>query len=181
MGRLLSDDKDVKELGNVNAIIGQSGTGKSTLADAFGFIADCLEYGVEDACDKNNRGGFSKLISQGVKTSIDYEIYYKENSNSSPITYELSIAQKRARPVVIKERLRQRRKGERRGQPISFLNLTNGKGYAFKGHDSGLRDDSTEIGEKVDVELANSRQLGIVTLGELKEHPRIVNFKNFLK
>ncbi len=38
LGRLLSD-KSGKELTNINAIIGQSGTGKSTLADAFGFLA----------------------------------------------------------------------------------------------------------------------------------------------
>ncbi len=29
--------------------------------------------------------------------------------------------------------------------------------------------------------MADPRQLGIVTLGELREHPRIVKFKNFLK
>ena len=36
--------------------------GKSALADAFGFIADCLEMGVEAACDANNRGRFEKLV-----------------------------------------------------------------------------------------------------------------------
>ncbi len=56
MGRLLFDATE-KELTNMNAIIGQSGTGKSTLADAFGFLADCLEKGAETACDLNNRGG----------------------------------------------------------------------------------------------------------------------------
>ncbi|MDY3909152.1 MAG: hypothetical protein SOZ48_05410 [Eubacterium sp.] len=39
MGKLLFDSKG-KELTNMNAIIGQSGTGKSTLADAFGFLAN---------------------------------------------------------------------------------------------------------------------------------------------
>jgi AAA15 family ATPase/GTPase len=52
MGKLLSDTSQ-KELTNMNAIIGQSGTGKSALADAFGFLADCLEKGVEQACDLN--------------------------------------------------------------------------------------------------------------------------------
>lgn len=65
---------------------------------------------------------------------------------------------------------------------MSFLFLEYGKGFAFKGNNSGLREeDNMEIGEKVDVELADPRQLGIVTLGELREHPRIVKFKNFLK
>ena len=182
MGRILFDATE-KELTNMNAIIGQSGTGKSTLADAFGFLADCLEKGAETACDLNNRGGYEKIVSQGAKGSIEFEIYYRETSNEPPITYELSIGiDKNDRPVVEKERLRQRRANERYGRPMSFLFLEYGKGFAFKGNNSGLREeDNMEIGEKVDVELADPRQLGIVTLGELREHPRIVKFKNFLK
>lgn len=183
MGRLLSDERKEKELTNMNAIIGQSGTGKSTLADAFGFLADCLEKGVETACDLNGRGGYESLISQGVREPIEFEIYYRETSNEPPITYELAIGlDKYDRPVVAKERLRQRRANERYGRPMSFLYLEYGKGYAFKGTDSGfLEEENQEIGEKVDVELADPRQLGVVTLGELREHPRIVKFKNFLK
>lgn len=182
MGKLLSDSSG-KELTNINAIIGQSGTGKSTLADAFGFLADCLEKGVEVACDLNGRGGYEKIISQGVEGSIEFEIYYKETSNESPITYELAIGLDRFnRPIVERERLRQRRAKEKYGRPMSFLYLDYGRGYAFKGIDSGLlEEENQEIGEKVKVELADPRQLGIVTLGELKEHPRIVKFKNFLK
>ncbi len=182
MGRLLSDNSG-KELTNMNAIIGQSGTGKSTLADAFGYLADCLEKGVEVACDLNGRGGYESIISQGAGDSIEFEIYYRETSNEPPITYELSIGlDKYNRPVVEKERLRQRRANERYGRPMSFLNLERGRGFAFKGTGTGLlEEENQEIGEKVDVELADPRQLGIVTLGELKEHPRIVKFKNFLK
>ncbi len=182
MGKLLFDSNG-KELTSMNAIIGQSGTGKSTLADAFGFLADCLEKGVEVACDLNARGGFEKLISQGAKEPIEFEIYYRETSNEPPITYELSIGlDKYDRPIVEKERLRQRRANERYGRPMSFLFLEYGKGFAFKGNNSGfLEEENQEIGDKVDVELADPRQLGIVTLGELREHPRIVKFKNFLK
>lgn len=39
-------------MSNVTVIIGPSGNGKSTLADAFGFLADCLEVGVEAASRK---------------------------------------------------------------------------------------------------------------------------------
>lgn len=182
LGRLLFDSKG-KDLTNINAVIGQSGTGKSTLADVFGFLADCLEKGVETACDLNGRGGYESIISQGACDPISFEIYYRETSNESPITYELLIGlDKYGRPIVEKERLRQRRANERYGRPISFLYLEYGKGYAFKGNNTGyLEEENQEIGEKVDVELADPRQLGIVTLGELKEHPRIVKFKNFLK
>lgn len=98
-----------KALGNLIAIIGPSGNGKSTLADAFGFISDCLEMGVEAACDANNRGGFEKLISQGATEPISFELYYRESSNTRPITYELEIdLDKTGRPYVKSERLRQR-------------------------------------------------------------------------
>lgn len=182
IGKLLFD-KSSTELTNVNAIIGQSGTGKSTLADAFGFLADCLDHGVETACDLNGRGGFEKIISQGENSSIEFELYYRETSNSSPITYELFIClDKVGRPIVQKERLRQRRENERYGWPLSFLSLEFGKGFAFKGFNSGLNEKKgVEMGEQISVELADPRQLGIVTLGELKEHPRIVKFKSFLK
>jgi len=75
LGRTLSHQKP-EPLGNMITIIGPSGNGKSTLADAFGFIADCLELGLEAACDANNRGGYDQLISQGVKEPISFEIYY---------------------------------------------------------------------------------------------------------
>jgi len=182
IGRLLSD-KEGRELTNINAIIGQSGTGKSTLADVFGFLADCIDKGVDSACDLNGRGGYDKLKSQGADGPIEFEIYYKETSNESSITYELVIGLDRVgRPIVEKERLRQRRANERYGWPLSFLYLEFGKGFAFKGNNSGFfEEEDKEIGEKVEVELADPRQLGVVTLGELREHPRIVNFKNFLK
>lgn len=37
-------NQDVRALGNLVAVIGASGNGKSTLADAFGFIADCRKW-----------------------------------------------------------------------------------------------------------------------------------------
>ena len=73
MGKLFSDQSGT-ELGNMVAIIGPSGNGKSTLADAFGFISDCLSTDVESACDANNRGGYDQLISQGSGDPIHFEI-----------------------------------------------------------------------------------------------------------
>ena len=116
MGKLFSDQTG-SELGNMVAIIGTSGNGKSTLADAFGFISDCISSDVETACDINNRGGYDQLISQHSDEPIHFELYYKENSNSRPITYELTISKDHNdRPYVKEERLRQRRIGNKRGR-----------------------------------------------------------------
>ncbi len=170
-----------RALGNLVAIIGPSGNGKSTLADAFGFIADCLEMGVEAACDVNNRGGFEKLISQGATDPISFELYYRESSNTRPITYELEIDLDRlGRAYVKRERLRQRVKSH--GWPRSFMYLQDGMGYAFEGDDDGGQDDDGNIiGKKVDVQLSDIRRPGIVTLGVMKQYSRIEKFLNFLR
>lgn len=180
LGRTRTNQK-VRALGNLVAVIGPSGNGKSTLADAFGFIADCLEMGVEAACDANNRGGFEKLISQGATEPILFELYYRESSNTRPITYELEIdLDKMGRPYVKKERLRQRIKSY--GWPRSFMYLQDGAGYAFEGNDDGGQDDDGSItGKKIEVQLADIRRLGIVTLGAMKQYNRIEKFLSFLK
>lgn len=173
-------NQNEKSLANLVAVIGPSGNGKSTLADAFGFIADCLEIGVEAACDANNRGGFEKLHSQGTEGTISFELYYRESSNTRPITYELEIdLDKTGRPFVKRERLRQR--VEKHGWPRSFMYLQDGEGYAFEGVDGGQDDDGTIIGNKVEVRLADIRRPGIVTLGAMKQYVRIEKFLNFLK
>lgn len=169
-----------KALSNLVTIIGPSGNGKSTLADVFGFIADCLEMGVEAACDAGNRGGYEKLISQGAKDPISFEIYYRETYNTKPITYQLDIdVDNMGRPYVKEERLRQRI--EKRGWPRSFLHLQEGKGYAFEGTEGGQDDDGKITGKKIEVELTDIRKPGIVTLGAMKQYSRIEKFLQFLK
>lgn len=181
LGKTRTNQK-VRALGNLVAVIGPSGNGKSTLADAFGFIADCLEMGVEMACDANNRGGFEKLISQGAAEPILFEFYYRESSNTRPITYELEIdLDKTGRPYVKRERLRQR--VESYGWPRSFMYLQEGIGYAFEGNDDeeGQNDDGSIIGKKVEVQLSDIRRPGIVTLGAMKQYNRIEKFLSFLR
>ncbi|MDD5273719.1 MAG: AAA family ATPase, partial [Methylovulum sp.] len=56
-----------KPLTPMTIVIGKNGVGKSTLFDVFGFLADALKVGVEEACDLRNRGGFEKIRSQGQK------------------------------------------------------------------------------------------------------------------
>jgi predicted ATPase len=180
LGKTFTHQKS-KPFGNMVTIIGPSGNGKSTIADAFGFIADCLEIGVEAACDSGNRGGYEQLLSQNSKDPISFEIYYREANNTRPITYELTIdLDKNGRPYVKEERLRQR--VEDRGWPKSFLHLQNGLGYAFEGNRGG-QDDETGVvdGNKISVSLADNRKLGIATLGAMKQYSRIEKFLNFLK
>ena len=201
LGKLWNLQK-VEALTPMTAVIGKNGTGKSTLFDAFGFLADCLKSGVEEACDLRGRGGFDRIKSQGQNGPIEFEVYYKEEVNARPITYDLSIdLDSSDRPYVQKERLRQRRKGQKHGWPFSFLLLNEGRGIAWKGEREGRQidegkqkldlagliesikksRDEEESRETEIVELEDKRKLGIATLGALKQHPRISAFRRFIE
>jgi predicted ATPase len=186
----------------MTAVIGKNGVGKSTLFDAFGFLADSLRFGIEEACDSRGRGGFENIRTQGQTGPIEFEVYYKESRSARPITYELAIdVDSTARPSVVRERLRQRRKGQKYGRPFSFLMLNDGKGVVWKGEQEGrqINEDkgdfdlldfmeSIRTGQAKEesrqtevVELTDKRKLGIATLGSLKQHPRISAFRRFIE
>lgn len=105
----LSGQKSGESLTPFTVVIGKNGAGKSSLFDAFGFVADCLATDVETACDLKQRGGFERLRSKGVDEPICFEIYYREAPNE--------------RPFVQSEVLKQRRKGQKHGRPFPFLRL----------------------------------------------------------
>jgi len=186
----------------MTAVIGKNGVGKSTLFDAFGFLADCLKSGVEEACDLRGRGGFDRIKSQGQDGPIEFGVYYKEEGDARPFTYEIAIdLDFSGRPYVQKERLRQRRKGQKHGWPFSFLVLNEGRGIVWKGESVGRQidegkgqfnlmdlidsikkgEDQEESRETELVELEDKRKLGIATLGSLKQHPRISAFRRFIE
>jgi predicted ATPase len=165
----------------LTAVIGKNGTGKSSLFDAFGFVADCLVSDVETACDSKQRGGFERLRSKGVDEPMRFEIYYREAPNERPITYELAInLDDRGRPYIESELLKQRRKGQTHGRPYPFLRLDRGRGLVWAGEEA-VQEEGEEDRTRAAVELTDPRQLGIATLGTLKEHPRIKRFRDFLK
>jgi predicted ATPase len=189
--------RDKAPLSPMTVVIGKNGVGKSSLFDAFGFLADCLKIGVEESCDARGRNGFDRIRSRGQSGPIEFEVYYKEDGNARPITYEVAIdADADGRPYVAKERLRQRRKGQSRGWPFSFLWLENGRGAAWRGENSGRQMDESaktvtfeELRRSVApekstteiVELEDNQKLGIATLGSLKQHPRIAAFRRFIE
>lgn len=210
LGRLWNQQKS-QPLTPMTTVIGKNGVGKSALFDAFGFLADALKTGVEEACDARGRGGFEKLRSQGQAGPIGFEVYYKEHVNTRPITYEIAIdTDEHARPYVLRERLRQRRRNQRYGRPFSFLWLDDGSGIAWKGEEGYQEDTLEELledamqqddpdvqrakfnefialirkeepNETEQIELDDRRRLGIATLGALKQHPRISAFRRFIE
>jgi predicted ATPase len=181
MGRIGTDQnlRDVDPLTPLTVVIGKNGAGKSSIFDAFGFLADCMDSDLETACNAKGRGGFEKLVSFGHGDEpIRLTVYYRETGNDRPITYDLAIGKdKTGLPIVVSERLRQRAKKQKSGWPKSFLNLERGKGTVWVGDDA-LEGDELR---KRDVEFSPQR-LAIVSLAEqFSENPRIAKFKQFIK
>ena len=84
----------------LTAVIGKNGVGKSSLFDAFGFLADCLKLGAEEACDTRGRGGFDRIRSQGNDNPIEFEVYYRKRATPGPLrTSSLSIRTLRGVPT----------------------------------------------------------------------------------
>ncbi len=178
----LSSQQGGAALTPFTVVIGKNGVGKSTLFDAFGFVSDCLVHDVEQACDMKQRGGYERLHSRGTNGPISFEIYYREGIGEGPMTYELSIAlDESGRPFIESEVLKQRRKGQKHGRPYPFLRLSHGKGMVWAGEEAVEVEGGEEDRAQTLVELTDLRQLGIATLGTLKEHPRIKRFRDFLK
>lgn len=200
LGKLWKE-QNKKPLTPLTVVIGKNGAGKSSLFDAFGFLADALKYGVEEACDMNGRGGFERIRSKENDGPIYFEIYFRESPGERPITYELTIdLDENHRPIVFSERLRQRRKNQKAGRPFSFLILNKGRGIAWCDDAEGSvvnedkqrlddvyirslfdKDSHIESGKKEWVELEDAARLGIATLGALKQHPRISVFRKFIE
>ena len=210
LGRLWNQQAN-KPLTPMTAVIGKNGVGKSVLFDAFGFLAYALKLGVEEACDARGRGGFEKMRTQGETGPIEFEVYYRQQRNARPITYEIAIeADESGRPYVLRERLRQRRRNQKYGRPFSFLWLEGGSGVAWKGEEGYQKDRlealleeameqddieakqskvrefielirKEEPNETEQIELKDPRKLGIATLGALKQHPRISAFSHFIE
>lgn len=189
LGKLWNTQR-AEPLTPLTAVIGKNGAGKSSLFDAFGFLADCLRYGVEEACDINGRNGIKKIRSMGCADPIEIEVYYRQDANAPPITYQLAVdADQDGRPYVKSERLRQRRKGqEGHGRPYSFLIMENGQGLAWKGEAIGIQESGDksietieETSETQKIELKDNRTLGIATVSSLAQHPRISAFTQLIE
>lgn len=182
MGKIGTDPSLSKAnpLTPLTVVIGKNGVGKSSIFDAFGFIADCMETDIESACNARNRGGYDKLVSLGVHDPISITIYYRESKTDRPITYEVTISktEETELPIVLSERLRQRAKSSGgSGRPRSFLYLEKGKGKVHVGDDAVEGDKASER-----IVEFNPHKLAIVSLAEqFSENPRIAQFKKFIQ
>ena len=179
----------------MTAVIGKNGVGKSVLFDAFGFLADALKSGVDEACDARGRGGFEKMRTQGESGPIDFEVYYRENVKARPITYEITIDADSSGLPYVTARTSQTKAQKPDVRPAIFVFETRGRQGSGMEGEEGYQEETEnfdlltlmesitreEPKETETIELEDNRKFGIATLGALKQHPRISAFRRFIE
>ena len=165
--------KDVKltKITPLTVLTGPNGSGKSTIFDVFAFLSECFETSLRHAWDK--RGCMREIRSRGADGPVRIRIKYREKPRSPLITYNLAIDEQQGKPEIVEEWLQWRR--GIRGKPFKFLDVGNGRGKVIAGE---APEDKDEL--RIDVALASSDLLAVNTLGQLKEHPRVVALRNFI-
>ena len=179
----------------MSAVIGKNGVGKSALFDAFGFLADALRIGVEDACDARGRGGFSRLHTQGHRDQSRSNCI-TGNANETVRSLTRSKLSKTRRATIREVRAIEAaapRPEARQAIYVSVAVLR--KRDSLEGRkDAGVTDESDDLQDYLAslerqeeswdrelVELSDRSHLGIATLGSLKQHPRIAAFRRFIE
>ncbi|MCW5958779.1 MAG: AAA family ATPase [Pyrinomonadaceae bacterium] len=166
-------DLELREIKPLSVFLGRNGSGKSTVFDVFAFLADCFSIGLRKAVD--SRGRFRELRTRGSSEPIVIEIKYRENKNSSPITYHLAIDENEGfTGAFVKEEWLSWRRGRRYGQPFRFLNFSMGRGQVISG------EDPDESAQRIDQTLSSPEILAVNALGQLASHPRVTALREFI-
>ena len=145
----------------LTVVIGRNGFGKSTLFDAFGFIVDSLQSGVELAC--NSRGGFDRIVSQGSDRILEFEIRYGD------ILYTLCVAADEYNVPFVHAETLAHIQPKHEAPSMNFF-AKAGEGKVVKSNTQSVDD----------IHLADKRRLVLSTLGNLSQYPDIVAFRQFL-
>lgn len=95
------DGSNTQPLTPITAVIGKNGVGKTSLFDVFGFLADCMKYGVAEACDV--RGGFDRVVSQGQNEPIELVLCYSLPPDNKIFCFDLQIQQDSKYKVIVKK------------------------------------------------------------------------------
>ncbi|MDR0336854.1 MAG: AAA family ATPase, partial [Planctomycetaceae bacterium] len=164
------------ELTPLTTFIGASGTGKSTILDVFGFLADCLNLGIDDAFAR--RGGYDLVYTHGGVGPISIGIVFRACSEPRPLTYALNISKKAntTSAYVESEALIYRSNDHTTAaQPIMFFQ--NGDKYTrhvIPWHNANLADLET-------VKRTDQKHLALSLLGGFDDLPDVPQLKRHLE
>jgi predicted ATPase len=138
--------------------------------DVFAFLSECFSVGLRKAWDK--RGRFKELRTRGCSGPIEFELKYREKSNSPIITYILKIDETTKGPYVASEKLLWKRSPK--GRPFAFLEFEKGVGKVITGESPDISD------QRIDESLDSPEMLAVNTLGQLSKNPRVIALRRFI-
>jgi len=164
-------DLELKEITPLTVFPGPNGSGKSTIFDVFAFLSECFQFGLRRAWDR--RGRFRELRTRGMEGPISFELKYRENSTTPPVTYHLAIEEGVRGPFVAEEWLQWRR-GKRYGAPFKFLDFREGAGQVISGEMPAEQD------ERIAQKLDSPDLLAVNTLGQFASNPRVSALRRFI-
>ena len=168
---------ELKKFTPLTVFLGPNGSGKSTIFDVFAFLSECFTQGVRKAVDR--RGRFRELRTRGAEGPIVFQLKYRErpyekgNARTRLITYHLAIHQEASKPPQIQEEWLGWTRGSS-GRPFRFLDLKLGVGSVVSGELPDEEDD------RIPVELDSPEVLGVNTLGQFANHPRVSALRRFI-
>lgn len=163
-------DVEFKGLSPLTVLLGQNGSGKSTVFDVLAFLAECFDSGLRPAWEKRNR--FRELRTRGQSGPIIIEVKYREKSKTPLITYHLEIDELRGSPIVSKEWMHWKR--GQHGRPFKFLDFADGSGIVVSGELPEADD------ERHEERLASSDLLAVNALGQFTSNPRVQALRSFV-
>jgi predicted ATPase len=160
------------DLGTSTLITGVSGSGKSSVLDALGFISDCYSHGIDVACGK--RGGYEAVYSHGGKGTMSFGFHYRHPDESAAATYAVSVGYVKNKAPYIESELIAYRNGKE-SFPIAFLQ--NGqKTIRYLASDERLGgDDLTRV------EFTDLKHLGLAALESHPKYPVWSSLRHFFE
>jgi len=160
---------EFRPLAPLTVLIGENGSGKTTVIKALSFIFDCFTIGLQKTWDKY--GGAKGIRTLSEEGPITIEIECKMSDYDS-ITYHLSIDEENRRPIVIEEWIESRSESE--DSPFRFLEHSAGKMKVIgnvKGDDASK---STEI------QLRGPGLVAASVLGQFEAYPKVAALRDFI-
>jgi len=160
---------EFKSLSPLTVLIGENGTGKTTVLEVLSFLLDCFTLGLRKTWDKY--GGAKGIRTLGEEAPITIEIECKMPDYNS-IAYHLSIDEENRGPIVIEEWIESRSASESR--PFRFLEHSAGKVKVIRYVEGDGASNCTEL------ELRGRDLVAVSVLGQFEAYPLVAALRDFI-